>query len=40
MFNTMFVYNDMLGDMAITNREDTEFMHDFFSYFVIGNEKA
>lgn len=40
MFNTMFVYNDMLGDMAIANREYQEFMHDFFSYFVIGNKKA
>lgn len=40
MFNTMFVYNDMLGDAAITNREYKEFMTDFFSYFVIGNERA
>ncbi len=40
MFNTMFVYNDMLGDAAITNREYKEFMTDFFSYFVIGNEEA
>lgn len=40
MFNTMFVYNDMLGDEGITNREYKAFMTDFFSYFVIGNEKA
>jgi AcrR family transcriptional regulator len=40
MFNTMFVYNDMLGDAAITNREYKQFMTEFFSYFVIGNETA
>jgi AcrR family transcriptional regulator len=40
MFNTMFVYNDMLGDGAVTNREYKEFMTDFFTDFVIGNEKA
>jgi len=40
MFNVMFVYNDMLGDAAISNREYKEFMQGFFSYFVIGNEKT
>ena len=40
MFNTMFVYNDMLGEGAVTNREYKDFMTDFFSYFVIGNKKA
>ena len=40
MFNIMFVYNDMLGEDAISNREYKEFMTDFFSYFVIGNEKS
>lgn len=40
MFNTMFVYNDMLGDDAITNVEYKQFMIDFFSYFVIGNKRA
>jgi len=40
MFNVMFVYNDMLGDAAVTNQEYREFMHGFFTYFVIGNEEA
>jgi len=38
MFNTMFVYNDMLGDAAVTNHEYKEFMTNFFAYSVIGTK--
>jgi AcrR family transcriptional regulator len=40
VFNTMFLYNDMLGDNAVSNTEYQTFMHDFFSKFVIGNGKS
>lgn len=39
MFNIMFVYNDMLDDTAVTNKEYREFMHGFFSHFVIGTKE-